>query len=125
MHKVHPIPKTGDLTNLANYRPISLLSTPSKVLERVVYDKIIDFIRPKLLMQQFGFHKNRSSLSQLLESFDQIVEAVDYGKKVEAVYIDFSKAFDSVSHPELLNCKVVEAGHHWLTMVVLQSISLK
>ncbi len=55
VHKIRPIPKSGDKLNVNNYRPISLLCIPSKVLEKVIYDKVITFIRPKLSKCQFGF----------------------------------------------------------------------
>ena len=58
VHKVIPVPKKGDLILVQNYRPISL-SILSKVLERLIYDKIINFITPKLTSYQFGFLKHR------------------------------------------------------------------
>ena len=48
LHKVRPVPKSGDFHEIANYRPISLLCTASKVLEILIYNKIIDFIRRRL-----------------------------------------------------------------------------
>ena len=81
---------------------ISLLCISSKVLERIIYNKIIDFLRPKFSKQQFGFLKNRSCLSQLLSSFANIFEQIDKGTAVDTIYLDFRKAFDSVAHDELL-----------------------
>ena len=66
VHKICPIPKKGDLCLVKNYRPISLLPILSKVLESIVYKKIVDFIRPQLNKHQFGFLKNRSCLSEML-----------------------------------------------------------
>ena len=77
IHKIRPIPKGGDRSNVCNYRPISLLCTTSKVLEKAVYDRIISFIRPKLSKQQFGFLKGRSCLSQLLVSFAHVFNDLD------------------------------------------------
>ena len=102
IHKICPIPKKGNLQEITNYHPISLLCTVSKVLERLIYNKVINFIRPKLSKHQFGFLKNRSCLSQLLTSFTYIFDEVDKGTPVDVVYLDLMKAFDSVPHDELL-----------------------
>ena len=97
-----PIPKTQNKLPVENYRPISLLCISGKVLERIVYNKIIDFIRPKLSKHQFGFLRNRSCLSQLLTTFATVFEEIDNGAVVDIVYLDFKKAFDTVPHDELL-----------------------
>ena len=78
--------------------PISLLCILSKVLERIVYSSMLE---GSLTNHQFGFPPNRSTLQQLLTFTNEIVEAkteVD----VHVVYMDFRKAFDSVSHNGLL-----------------------
>ena len=101
-HKVCPVPKKGDRLKVANYRPISLLCILSKMLESIIYQKIIDFFLRNISEVQFGFIKGSSCLSQLLLSFSLIHNALDNKQVVDAVYLDFSKAFDSVSHQELL-----------------------
>ena len=101
-HKISPIPKGGDPSLVSNYCPISLLCILSKVLETIVYRKIIDFLQPLISKSQFGFIRRRSCLSQLLDSFNYIFEAVENNSSVEAVYLDFRKAFDTVPHQELL-----------------------
>ncbi len=102
VHKITPIPKKGNLLEITNYRPISLFCILSKVLESMIFQKIIDFIKPNLSEYQFGFMKNKSCVTQLLSAFSIIYEAVDNKKQVGMVYLDFKKAFDSVSHNELL-----------------------
>ena len=102
VHKICPIPKKGDLCLVKNYRPISLLPILSKVLESIVYKKIIDFIRPQLNNHQFGFLKNRSCLSEMLAFFSNIFQNIEKKKPSDIVYLDFSKAFDTVPHDELL-----------------------
>ena len=74
----------------------------SKILERIVYNHIIDFIRPQLSTNQFGFLKGRSCLSQLLTSCSEIVEALNAEESCDVIYLDFAKAFDKVSHKQLL-----------------------
>lgn len=102
IYKIVPIFKSGDPSNVENYRPISLLSILSKVLESIVYKKVIMFVRSSLSHSQFGFLANCSSVSQLLLSFDKIMSHCDRGLPTDMVYFDFKKAFDSVSHSILL-----------------------
>ena len=101
-HKITPIPKKGSLLEISNYRPISLLCILSKVLESIIFNKIINFIRPKISPYQFGFMKGKSCLSQLLHAFSVVHEAFDKRKQVDMIYLDFRKAFDSVPYKELL-----------------------
>ena len=102
VHKIRPIHKKGDPTNVSNYRPISLLCILSKLLESIIYSKVIAFIRPRLSHKQFGFLRNRSSLLQLLLSYSEVFKSLDTGTPTDGIYLDFSKAFDTVSHNELL-----------------------
>ena len=70
----------------------------SKVLERLVFDHMIDFVRSLVSTSQFGFLKGHSSLQQLLIFWNSVINS--YQRDV--VYLDFRKAFDSVAHNELL-----------------------
>jgi len=79
IHKITSIPKKGSLTEIKNYRPISLLCVLSKVLERIIYNKVIEFKRPKLSEIQFEFFKNRSALQQLLAAFALMHNALETG----------------------------------------------
>ena len=98
-----PVHKKGSKLQATNYRPISLLPTLSKVLERCIYNKIIDLIIPKIAKQQHGFLKNRSTTSQLLSIFSKINNILDKGDQADIIYFDLSKAFDSVPHHLLLH----------------------
>ena len=102
VHKITPIPKSSNNSHIANYRPISLLCIPSKVLESIIYTKIIDFIRPRLSDRQFGFLSGRSSTMQLLKCYSQVMQAFEDSNPVDMLYLDIRKAFDSVPHEELL-----------------------
>ena len=99
IHVITPVHKSGDKSLVNNYRPISLLSNTSKILEQLIYNKIIHHISNFLTPQQFGFLKNRSTVQQLLVLFDTIM-STDY--QTDVIYFDFKKAFDSVPHNELL-----------------------
>jgi len=69
---VVPIYKSGDKTSVKNYRPISILSNIDKVLERIIFNKIINFVLNKLSLSQFGAVKGRSPLQQLLLLFTHL-----------------------------------------------------
>ena len=98
-HCIVPIHKSGDKSSVSNYRPISLLCILCKVLEKVVYNNIIDYVREKSTKHQFGFLPKRSTLQQLLVFAENVIGA---NCEVDVVYMDFQKAFDSVSHERLL-----------------------
>ena len=97
-----PLLKKAPAEKVENYRAISLLSLVSKLLERCILNKIIDHIASNLSYLQFGFLKGRSTTSQLLSVYHKIQEAMDAGIQTDMVFLDFSKAFDSVNHHKLL-----------------------
>ena len=101
-HQITPIHKSGDRSNVKNYRPISLLCVISKVLERIIYNNIIEFTTAKITVSQFGFLKSRSCTQQLLVSLADILNSINNMSQSDVVYLDFSKAFDTVAHNELL-----------------------
>jgi hypothetical protein len=103
VHKLCPIHKGGSRSDITNYRPISLLNIVSKVLECIIYKKIIDFIQSHISNHQYGFLRNRSCLQQLLASYHHIYSRADNGLDSDVIYLDFSKAFDRIPHPELLH----------------------
>ena len=102
IHLIIPIFKSGDRSAVKNYRPISLLCTISKVLERIVFAHIIDFVSNSISPMQFGFLQNHSTLQQLLVFLKDIYNSFTHNTPTEVLYLDFKKAFDSVSHNELL-----------------------
>jgi hypothetical protein len=99
---VVPIPKKGDAHEVTNYRPVSLLSQVSKVLERLIFRQVSSFIKDSLYDIQHGFRCNRSCVTQLLNVFHNLGRALDSDNEIDLLYLDFAKAFDSVSHSELL-----------------------
>lgn len=98
-----PVFKSGDKNNIINYRPVSLLSVVSKILERLIHTHIFDCIDQLISNKQYGFMPKRSTCIQLIETYNKIGKAMDLGKQVDVIYLDFSKAFDSVDHKLLLN----------------------
>ena len=102
---ITPVFKSGDRTTPSNYRPISLTSVFSKVLERIIRKQVSSFIYKKgyLNSTQHGFRNGRSCLSALFSVFNDIMHKLEDGGSVDMVYLDFSKAFDKVDHGILLH----------------------
>ena len=80
--KVNPVFKNGNQTALGNYRPISVISPFSKILQRLVYDQLIFFLEKYniLLNYQFGFRKNHSTEHTILETIENLKIAVEENK---------------------------------------------
>ena len=102
MANITPVHKREDPTLATNYRPISLLCTLSKVLERCVHNHCYHYLEPHMYHMQHGFIRGKSTTTQLLEVYHEILESVASGNEVDAIYLDFSKAFDKVPHHLLL-----------------------
>ena len=109
LSNITPIPKSGSSSNVTNHRPISLLSLVSKVLERCIYNRLIEHIGEKLHHLQFGFLKGKSTTSQLLQVLHDIGNKLDNKCQVDTLYLDFAKAFGKVNH-ELLLLKLKRFG---------------
>ena len=102
VHLVVPVHKSSDRSSVKNYRPISLLCNTSKVLETLVYNRIITHLLNNITTHQFGFLPGRSTTQQLLLYLNKIFQATLQGHQTDSIYLDFRKAFDSVSHNKLL-----------------------
>ena len=102
---VSPIHKGGDVGNIKNYRPISLLSCPSKLFERLVYNKMVPFLEENKIFgdQQFGFRKGVSTTDQLLEIYNSMLQTLDKQQVKKILFVDVSKAFDRVWRKGLLH----------------------
>ena len=103
IHRITPIHKSGDRSLVSNYRPISLLCSISKVLERIIYNHVLGFISCSISPSQFGFLRNRSTAQQLLTFLNCMHESLQAKTQSDVIYLDFRKAFDSVSHNELFS----------------------
>ena len=103
--KIHPVFKKGDRSSICNYRPISLLPVFSKIFERVIYNRIYNYmtINTLLYKNQFGFQKYCSTEHAIIELANKISMSFDKGELVLGVFIDLSKAFDTVDHVILLS----------------------
>ncbi len=104
MSKVTAIFKKGSKSDCSNYRPISLLSIPSKIVEHLVCSQLTQHLREHNLESehQWGFRPQRSTEDILLYMTEKWRKGIDSGQIIGTLFIDFRKAFDSVSHPILL-----------------------
>jgi hypothetical protein len=99
---ITPIFKSGKHEDVANYRPISKLCTFAKIFEHVVQDQLNSSIRPYIIEAQHGFVQGRSTSTNLIVFTDYVLDGLERGGQVDAVYTDYSKAFDRVNHSTLL-----------------------
>lgn len=117
--KVYPKHKTGCKMTPSNYRPISLISTFSKVIEKIVLKRLMDYIEQHSLLtsRQHGFVKGKSTTTAIAELAEFICDNLEAGKLVTGIMLDFSKAFDCLGHNHILgkltNLGIGGSAHKW------------
>ena len=117
-----PIHKKGDTSNVENFRPITLLPYLSKILEKLVYNRLYNFLTWNNFFteQQFGFLKNKSTADAIL-SFTEYQYKVLNDKEFSVnIFVDFAKAFDTVDHAILIK-KLERCGVRGLPLKLLTS----
>ena len=102
--RVVPIHKSDDATLCNNYRPISVLPVFSKMFEKIIHKRLYDFLERHNLLHncQIGFRKKLSSYMALLNTYDKIAADLDKGLHTMGIFLDLSKAFDTINHDILL-----------------------
>ena len=103
--KVIPIHKKNDNTIFDNYRPISILPTISKVFERVIFEQINSYLNTHNLYyhSQYGFRQKHSTELAATELIDRVIQELDKGNTPISIYLDLSKAFDTIDHTILIH----------------------
>jgi hypothetical protein len=118
--KVIPIYKSEDKKSVANYRPISILPVFSKILEKLMHIRLSEFLDKNLLLDdnQFGFRSKHSTYMALLKLIDKVSAEMDGNYYSMGIFLDLSKAFDTIDHKILLdklNCYGIRGiAHDWI-----------
>ena len=101
---VSPAFKTGNTAGISNYHPIFVLPCFSKILERVMYNCLYKYLTEQKILhpQQFGFRKGHFTEHAIAQLVDQIYKSFENDKYTVGIFIDLSKAFDTVDHTILL-----------------------
>jgi len=120
--KITPVHKSGSLSDFDNYRPISVIPAIAKGIEKTVHHQLLEHLEVNKLLNpaQFGFRPKRST--HLFT--DSIRQYVDSGRLVGAIYVDLSKAFDTLSHSRLLSklttYGIMDSNLAWFTVYLFQ-----
>ena len=99
-----PIFKKGDSRYLDNYRPVSTLPLFGKILEKLIYNRLYSFFTAKntIYENQYGFRKKHLTSHAVNLSVKQIIDQIEKKRHVIGIFIDLSKAFDTISHEKLI-----------------------
>jgi hypothetical protein len=102
--KIRPVHKKCNRHEISNYRPISVLSIFSKIFEKMIYSRLVSFItKYKILTEnQYGFQKNKSTISACQSFIEKVQEALDRRSFVVGILFDLSKAYNVIDHQTLL-----------------------
>lgn len=120
--KVIPLFKAGDRCDIINYRPISILPAFSKIFEKVISFRLINYLEKNNLLteHQHGFRGQRSTESAILEFVNNVYKCLDEKSYVVGVFLDLSKAFDTLDH-KILITKLQYMGIRGVPLKLFQS----
>ena len=112
--RVIPVYKSGSHTDMSNYRPISLLLIFHKLMQKLMHKRLMNFLNKKSTPNehQFGFRNNRSTVQVILLRADKIQRAIEDKKISCGIFLDLSKAFDTVQH-DILCYGVRGIANNW------------
>ena len=102
--KVTPIFKADDRTLPSNYRPISVLPIFSKILEKIMHNRLVSFLDKHNILSnhQYGFREKHSTFMALISLIDKVTEEMENKYLTLGIFIDLSKAFDTINHDIML-----------------------
>lgn len=110
-----PIHKSGNVNQVENYRGVSILCCLSKVFEKLMHNVLYTVAAPLISENQHGFMKRRSTSTNLMCYVPSLINEMEAGRQVDAVYVDFAKAFDTVPHILIIE-KLKRIGYpDWLS----------
>ena len=120
--KITPIFKQGAQDDVGNDRPISVLPVVNKVLETIVQKELYDFLKSSHFFssRQYGFRKGSGTHTELFELVNMLNKEIDEGKVITGLFLDLTKAFDTVVH-ELLLIKLEYAGVRGVVLDLFKS----
>ena len=103
--RVIPVFKSDDQSLITNYRPVSVLPSFSKFLERIIYNRLVHYLQSFNILcdNQYGFRKDHSTSLAIIDLYDKISTAFDQGEFAIGLFLDLSKAFDTVDHDILFD----------------------
>lgn len=123
---ISPIFKSGDAANVANYRPISILNSFSKIFEKLIHKVVFTQVKNQISSEQHGFFHKRSTLTNLLEFSENLSNCLDGNGQIDCIYTDFSKAFDKVNHSILIDklnsFNISKRLQHWLSSYLVDRL---
>ena len=118
---ITPIYKKGDSRYLDNYRPVSTLPIFGKILEKIIYNRLYDYLTAMNIIydRQFGFRKMHSTSHAVNYSVNKILSEIELKRHVIGIFIDLSKAFDTIEHQKLLE----KLEHYGVRGIALKTLS--
>lgn len=120
--RVVPLHKKGKRDDIQNYRTLSVLPAFSKVIEKVIYNRLMDFLAKHHIISpsHYGFLPRLSTEEAIFNSINSIIDRLDQHQKVAGVYFDLSRAFDTLQHKVLL-CKIETLGIRGKALELIES----
>jgi len=109
--QVYPIFKKGNKTEKSDYRPVSLLTSFSKIFEKVIYDRLLQHTKENniIVTDQYGFKNNSSTELTIFKVTNKILSHSNKSSVFD-IFCDLTKAFDTINHDILIS---IVLWHHW------------
>ena len=122
LSKIIPVYKDGDSKVLNNYRPISILNSTNKIIEKLLYTRIVNFLNDNdfFYKKQYGFRRLSNTSCACTEILIRILLEIDSGEIVTGLFLDLSKAFDTVNH-DLLIDKLKNSGIRGIPLTLIRN----
>ena len=115
---ITPIYKNEDKSLFSNYRPVAVLPCFPKELERIMYKKLMIYIEKHKIFydKQYGFRKNHSTEMAIVDLTTKLTDAIDENKLTVGIFLDLSKAFDTVDHSII----IAKLNHYGIRGIALE-----